>query len=94
MKQPEQTSCHVLDIARLSSVQWLVKCGCADHGTWSETLCSPNEDFGKKNKRSVVYFPRTFKGFLAQREYSNPKKVLGKYADATNERRPTPAFAR
>jgi len=39
------------------------------------TLCSPNEDFGRRNKRWNPDFRSTFQWFVAQIEYSHPWKV-------------------
>jgi hypothetical protein len=41
-------------------------------------LCSPNEDFGRMNKRWNPDFRPTFQWFVAQIEYSLPWKVLRK----------------
>ncbi len=41
----------------------------------SISLCSPNEDFGRLNKRSVVHFLCILQRFVSQLEYSHPRKV-------------------
>jgi hypothetical protein len=41
-----------------------------------KNLCSPNEDFGRRNKRWNPDFRLTFQWFVAQIEYSRPWKVL------------------
>jgi len=40
------------------------------------TLCSPNEDFGRMNKRWNADFRSTFQWLIAQIEYSRPWIVL------------------
>ena len=42
------------------------------------SLCSPNEDFGRIDKRWNPDFRHTFQWFVAQIEYSRPWKVLRK----------------
>ncbi len=43
-----------------------------------EIVCSPNEDFGRMNKRWNPDFRLTFQWFVSQIEYSRPWKVLRK----------------
>jgi hypothetical protein len=50
-------------------IDWCVR-ACATN------LCSPNEDFGRMNKRGNPDFRLTFQWFVAQIEYSRPWKVL------------------
>ncbi len=40
------------------------------------SVCSPNEDFGRSNKRWNADFRSTFQWFVTQIEYSRPWKVL------------------
>ena len=40
------------------------------------TVCSPNEDLGRRNKRWGAHFRLSFQRFVAQIEYSRPWKVL------------------
>ncbi len=44
----------------------------------NSTLCSPNEDFGKRNNRSGVCFRWHFQSIVAQIEYARPWKVRRK----------------
>ena len=60
------------------TVFWLYRqCGPHDACVY---LCSPNEDFGRMNKRRNDGFRDTFQRFVAQIEYSRPWKVLRKSA--------------
>ncbi len=45
-------------------------------GVCEALSCSPNEDFGRMNKRGNPDFRLTFQWFVAQIEYSRPWKVL------------------
>ncbi len=47
---------------------------------WLRSLCSPNEDVGRMNKRWNADFRLRFQWFVAQIEYSRPWKVLRKSA--------------
>ena len=51
----------------------LIACLCYHHLV---ILCSPNEDFGRMNKRWHPDFRPTFQWSIAQIEYSRPWKVL------------------
>ena len=43
-----------------------------------QTICSPNEDFGRMNKRRNDGFRLTFQRFVAQIEYSHQRKSASK----------------
>jgi hypothetical protein len=49
-------------------------------GSAFPNLCSPNEDFGRMNKRYNAGFRSSFQRFVAQIEYSRPWHVLRKSA--------------
>ena len=58
------------------------------------TLCIPNEDFGKRNSVSGVRFRCTLRGFVAQSEYSHPRKVPRKRTPDTLFRFPKSSLGR
>jgi len=60
----------------------------------SRNLCSPNEDFGKRNRRSGVSFRVILRAFVAQIEYSHPRKVPRKDTPDLLFRFPKSSFGR
>ncbi len=60
-----QSTFHIRDYSIWSTLIWKV--------LWK--LCSPNEDFRRLDKPSGTSFRWTLRGFVAQIEYSHPRKV-------------------
>jgi len=62
--------------------------------TGESNLCLPNEDFGKRNSRSGVSFRVILRAFVAQIEYSHPRKVARKDTPDLLFRFPKSSFGR
>ena len=63
-----------------------------DHDLWFTFLFLPNEDFGKWNSVSGAYFRGILRGFVAQIDYSHPRKVPRKHRPDTRFRFPKSSF--